>query len=106
MTAVLHHREVNDSPGTVGGGQCGGAGWKASCNDFPSSVVMSTCLNEFLLVEFSLCKQSRTVNETPKLVRPESAASCKVTSSIWAPADFGAFEYFVPFPSSDQYPQD
>lgn len=69
----------------------------AACNDFPSSVVMSTCLNEFLLVEFSLCEQSRTVNETPKPVRPESAASCKVTSSIWVPADFGASEYFVPF---------
>lgn len=64
----------------------GAPGWKGAGNDFPSFVVMSTCLNEFLPVELSLCKQSRIVNETPKLVRQESAASCTVTSSISVPS--------------------
>lgn len=74
----------------------GRAGWEAACNYFPSFVVMSTCLSEFLLVEFRLCEQSRTVNETPKLVQQEPAASFTVTSS--ASAVSVAVETFASFP--------
>lgn len=60
----MHHRKVNDHP------TCGGGG----------GLVMSTCLNEILLFGFRLCEQSRTVNETPKVVQRGSAASCTLTS--------------------------
>lgn len=50
------------------GGLEGGGGW----NDFPSFVVMSTCLSELLLVAFRLCDQSRTVNETPPPLQPRA----------------------------------